>query len=602
MPAADYLGDIVLELDVTPNMARCLSMIGVARETAALTGQKLRYPARKLHATGEAIAGQVEVIIEDEKLSRRYAAALIRGVKIGPSPGWMQRRLLYAGMRPINNIVDITNYIMLEWGQPLHAFDFDLLLKRAEGRPPRITVRPALKGEFITTLDGQKRGLVPADVVIADSAGPIALAGVMGGADTEVNEQTTNVLLESANFDAVSIRQTARRLDLPSEASMRFSRGVHPEIVFPAAEHACELMRCFAGGTVCQGFVDTYPAPIQVKPIELEMSEIRRLLGIDLSPVEAGKILRALEFDVEASDLEDIRVVPPPHRLDIQDEAADLLEELVRIHGYDKLPATLLADQLPDHPTDVNLLREEQLRDLLVQVGLQEVITYSLTQRSRETPFRDNDDDEYISIRNPISSERTVMRRHLLSGVIEIAALNLRHTENVRVFEIGSVYLPRPNDPLPDEPRRLALLLTGYRHDEHWSQPLKRSDNDRLDFFDMKGIIEAILDEFHIDNAGFRPATARYLHPGQSAELVINNLFAGTFGRMHPRLAARIRTGPPTYLHRRIGPASSLSRHPGSVHLYACAKIPGGTSRYCCRGPQRCPLRTGDERDSCRRQ
>src|SRR5262245_19210340 len=235
-PLVEFMGDVVFEIDVLPNMARCLSMIGVAREVAAMTGRPLRLPPHAVQAFGEPIVGQVAVAIEDPKLSARYAAARIKGVKIGPAPGWMQRRLTYAGMRPISNIVDVTNYVMLEWGQPLHAFDYDKLAERAAGKTPVITVRPARPGEKMTTLDGVQRELTPDNLLIADDAGPIAIAGVMGGADTEVSARTTNILLESANFDFVSVRRTMRALDLPSEASARFSRGIHPELVKPAAE------------------------------------------------------------------------------------------------------------------------------------------------------------------------------------------------------------------------------------------------------------------------------------------------------------------------------------------------------------------------------
>ena len=307
MPLADFMGDIILEVDVLPNMARCLSMIGVAREVAAITGQKLRYPvvqAARLHdkETGEPPVPRVE--IEDPKLSARYTAALIRNVKIGPTPGWMQRRLTYSGMRPINNIVDITNFVMLEWGQPLHAFDYDVLLQRASrvsgGSTPTIIVRPARPGEILVTLDGNKRELSPDNLVIADTVGPIALAGVMGGAETEVSPATKNILLESASFDFVSIRRTMKQFNLPSEASVRFSKGIHPETVKPAARRAVDLMRQYAGGTACHGLVDNYPAPLPAQVVELKMSEVKRILGVDFPHRLAERILRALEFQVEA--------------------------------------------------------------------------------------------------------------------------------------------------------------------------------------------------------------------------------------------------------------------------------------------------------------
>ena len=318
-PLVDFMGDIVLEIDVLPNMARCLSMIGVAREVAALTGETLRVPATSFLQTapGPVIAGQVKIEIENAALCARYAAALIKDAKIGTAPGWLQRRLTYAGMRPINNIVDITNYVMLEWGQPLHAFDYDILVKRAGEQAPTIIVRSARAGETLTTLDGQKRALTSDNIVIADKAGPIALAGVMGGAETEVTERTTNILLESASFDFVSIRRTMKQFNLPSEASVRFSKGIHPETVRPAAERAAQFMAQYAGGTVAQGLVDCYPAPLPAQVVELKLSEVNRLLGMEFPKADALRILRTLEFEVR-DEGDTLRATVPTHRLDVQ--------------------------------------------------------------------------------------------------------------------------------------------------------------------------------------------------------------------------------------------------------------------------------------------
>jgi phenylalanyl-tRNA synthetase beta chain len=532
-PVADYMGDIVLEIDVLPNMARCLSMIGVAREVAALTGLPLKVPPHAVQAVGEPIEGQVEVAIEDPALSARYAAALIKGVKIGPAPGWMQRRLTYAGMRPISNIVDITNYVMLEWGQPLHAFDYDLLVQRARGKPPVITVRPARAGEVLKTLDGQERKLTPEHVVIADTAGPVALAGVMGGADTEVSAQTTNILLESASFEFRSIRRTMRYFDLPSEASLRFSRGIHPETVRPAAERAAEFMREYAGGKVSQGLVDHYPATLRPQVIDLHLSEVRRILGVEFSAEEATRILRALEFQVEPAGPGALRVTTPPHRIDIQVGSSDLIEELARVHGYDRLPATLLEEELPEQHTNRSLDFEERVRDILVGAGLQEVITYALTEPAREAPLGMAEED-YVRLVNPISSERVVMRHSLLAGVLDIAAANLRHTNEVRLFEIGSVFLPQPGEKLPREPRRLAIVLNRLKHEKFWADC---ADRQEFDFFDLKGIVEALATDLHLPEVSYRPSKAVYLRPGQAAELLVRGQPVGQFGRLHPKAA-----------------------------------------------------------------
>lgn len=540
-PLADFMGEVILDLDVTPNLARCLSMIGVAREVAALTGQAVRLPPHTVQAGAESIKGQVAVVIEYPDLSRRYAAVLLKGMQIGPAPGWMQRRLTSAGMRPISNIVDITNYVMLEWGQPLHAFDYDLLVRRNGGKPPVITVRPARAGERLTTLDGVPRELTNAHLVISDSAGPIALAGVMGGAETEVSPQTTNILLESANFDFRSIRRTAKHFNLPSEASMRFSRGIHAETVRPAAERAAELMRLHAGGTVCSGIVDNYPAPIPPQIISLEMSEVRRIFGMDLPIAEAIRILRALEFEVEPAGADRLRVTVPPHRLDIQAGSADLIEDLVRIYGYDRLPATLLADRLPEQHTNWSLVLEEKARDHLVNSGLQEVITYSLTEPAREAPLGLPSED-YVRLVNPISSERVVMRHSVLAGVLQVAAANLRHTQDVRLFEIGAVYLPQSGQKLPREPRRLGLVLTGRRQPEFWAEA-GVAQPPLLDFFDLKGVLEAFVEGLHLPEVSYRPASVAHLHPGKAAELRVRGQAVGAFGVLHPKVAEAYELG-----------------------------------------------------------
>ncbi|MCS6975686.1 MAG: phenylalanine--tRNA ligase subunit beta [Gemmatales bacterium] len=529
MPLVDFMGDIVLDIDVLPNMARCLSLIGVAREVAALTGGTLKAPpTRSFAVSTEPFA---EVAIEDPRLCPRYSATLIRNVAIGPSPGWMQRRLTLAGMRPINNVVDITNYVMLEWGQPLHAFDHDLLVQRASKGKPRIEVRPARAGEKLVTLDGQTRQLTPEHLVIADTRGPIALAGVMGGADTEVTASTRNVLLEAASFDFVSIRRTARAFDLPSEASLRFSRGVHPDLVSSAALRAAELFAQLAGGQVV-GSVESYPAPLPPQVVTLPLSEIRRSLGIELPVVEVKRILHALEFTVEEAGSGSLRVTTPPHRLDIQHGVADLIEELVRIHGYDQLPATLLREQLPRQRTNWPLVLEERVRDILATCGLQEVMNYSLTTVEREAPLV-GPGVEYVRLANPVTVERSVMRRSVLASVLESAASNLRHVQGLRLFEIGFVYLPRAGEKLPEEPRRLAIVMTGPRQPEFWDSPTKPP---LLDFFDLKGVVEALLAELHVPSAEFRPAQATWLHPGRSAEVRITDDLIGCFGQLHPGL------------------------------------------------------------------
>ncbi len=542
----DIMGDAVLEIDVLPNMARCLSMIGVAREVAALTGQSAKLANPEPVYGTEAIEGKVQVEIADPKLCPRYAAMCVQNATIKPAPRWMQRRLACAGMRPISNIVDITNYVMLEFGQPLHAFDFDVLVKRAGGATPTIIVRPAKAGEKFKTLDGNLRELSPENLVIADTAGPIALAGVMGGAETEVSAATKNILLESANFDFVSIRRTAKKFNLFSEASTRFSRGIHPEVVKPAVLRAAQLMQQHAGGHVLKGMVDNYPTPRPAQVISLKKGEIKRLLGIDFPDAEVEKVLQALNFTVEKDGEAGWKVTTPPFRTDIQAGAADLIEELARIHGYDRLPATLLSGELPPQRANRSLQLEERVKDTLANAGLQEVITYALTAKEREAAL--GVADPYLAVLNEISVDRQVMRKSVLASVLEVAKHNLLGADAVRIFEVGPVFLPKPGQALPDEPRRLAIVMTGRRGPVAWDDPLGVKPS-MLDFFDLKGVVESLVGELHLPQPTYQPVKdVPYLHPGRSAQLLVAGQVVGCFGEMHPKTVSALQLGDRTIL------------------------------------------------------
>lgn len=565
-PLADLMGDIVLEADILPNMARCLSLLGVAREVAALGGSTVCVPEAAPPAGGPPIAGRVKVAIADPALSNRYIAYLIEGVQIGDAPLAMQTRLAYAGMRPISNVVDVTNYVMLETGQPLHAFDYDVLVKRAGGQPPCITVRPARAGETLVTLDKNERKLSPEHLVIADAAGPIALAGVMGGLETEVTAATKNILLEAAHFDFVSIRRTAKAFDLPSEASYRFSRGIHPETAAFAGARAARLLAEHCGGTVATGCVDCYPAPRSPQVIDLKHREVTRLLGIPVPTGEVCRILTALDFGVEETGPDGVRVTVPTHRVDIQEGAADLIEELARVGGYDRLPATLLADPLPAQVGNPALAAEEAFRDLLVGYGLTEFITYALTSPAREAPLAPPP-AEYVRLVNPIISDRDCLRQTVLTGVLECTAANLKHTPTVRAFEIGPVFLPVAGEKLPAEPTRVAVVLTGPRSPATWSGPAG-SD---YDFFDLKGIVEAVLADRHIAGASIRPAAAAHLHPGKSAELFVGDRSVGVFGELHPKAAAAFDLGKRAVLVAEFDLATLLAAVPAR---FAYAPVP----------------------------
>jgi phenylalanyl-tRNA synthetase beta chain len=534
IPVVELFGETTLEIDILPNMARCLSMVGLAREVAALFGRQAQINEPTLRTSSESIAGKVNIHIEDPNRCARYSAMLIKNVQVAGAPGWMKRRLNYAGQRPISNVVDITNYVMLHWGQPLHAFDYDILVKRAGGQTPSIFVRQAKLGEKLKTLDGQERELIPEDIVIADSVGPIALAGVMGGAETEVTAETKTILLESANFDPVSIRKTAHRLTLFSEASTRFSRGISPETVPIAARYACQLLSEYAQGEVLSGMADSYPKVQSTQVVSLPEKEIARLLGVSIPSEEVERILTALTFQLTRVP-EGWTVEVPKSRLDIQSGAADLIEELARIRGYDRLPTTLLSGELPPQTGNWDLQLEEQARNLLVGAALNECITYSLVDASRETAFAVGKD--VVTLKNPLSPERSSLRRTLLPSLLEVAKLNSANYPRVALFELGPVFLPKAGERLPEEPRRIGMVLLGRRTAEAWDDP-QGVPPVGTDFYDLKGVIEHLLRGLHVKEVAYQLAQdVSWLHPARAAKVLVQGQNLGHFGQLHPRIA-----------------------------------------------------------------
>lgn len=532
MPLVDYLGEIVLDIELTPNLGRCLSMIGVARETAALFGKELRVPEPRPAQAGPRIQGQVTVEILDPDLGPRYTAALVRDVRMGPSPRWMQERLLRAGMRPINVVVDVTNYVMLEFGQPLHAFDYEKLRPKPGAEVPAIVVRRAREGERMTTLDGNERVLDPDRLLICDGQGPVALAGVMGGLESEVTDSTRHVLLESAHFDPICIRRTAQALHFSSEASMRFERGVDPGGTAWALWRSCQLLEQYAGATTAHGLVDEYPLAWKCLDLSLPASEAERILGMALSADEIARLLAPLGFDCTVvRDTVHVRV--PSFRMDVT-QNADLLEEVARMVGYDRIPTTLLRDVLPPQRGNPLLELEERVRDVLIGCGLDEVITYSLTNLrsvARLTPgMPEVDGSAYLRLANPLTPEREYMRQTLQNSLLETVAFNLRHFERVGIFEIGRVYLPRAAQELPEEPTMLGLALSGKREERSWMQ----AEAGEVDFFDLKGIVEALLERLGVSGARYEAAEQPTFHPGRQAALYVGEERVGVFGEVHP--------------------------------------------------------------------
>ncbi len=538
-PLADYLGDAVLTLNILPSIARCASIIGVAREVAALTGQTVRYPPADYREGAERIEDLVGLEIGDARLNPRFTIGVIKGIALKPSPYWMQRRLTLAGMRPINNVVDVSNYVMLEFGQPTHAFDYDAIA--GDGGAARKTItRLAGPGETLKTLDGVERALLPADIVVADPLRALSIAGVMGGADSEVKDTTANLLFEVASWHWVNIRRTARHHNLHSEASYRFARGVHPELAMLAQKRGLALLQQLAGGEIARGILDGYPDPLPLVEIDLNPAAVTRCLGVDIPVDEMARILRSLEFEVaDAPAGGPLRVTAPPHRLDVEGPH-DLIEEIARIYGYDRIPASLMDDEIPSAVGNPQLEFEEQVRDLLAAAGLQEIVSHRLTTPETEArmhlPGTPSDDRPYVVVRNPINPERVVMRHILTTPVVDALVANLRQYARVALCETGSVYPPSEDGALPDESPRLALAMSGARGERSWRPAGAGAEAAHLDFYDLKGVVESLLDGLHIRGAAFEPAGHPSLYPGRAAAVTAGGQRLGLFGEMHPRV------------------------------------------------------------------
>ncbi len=539
VPLADYLGDVVLDLDITPNRPDCLSVIGIAREVAALTGQSLHFPEVSYEEGALPIDRQVAVEIWAPDLCPRYSASLITGVKIAESPAWMQQRLLACGQRPINNIVDVTNYVMLEYGQPLHSFDYE----KIRGR--KIIVRRASDNENIVTLDGVERELTTDMLVIADTMGAVAVAGVMGGANSEVTEETTSVLLEAASFNPASIHYTGRTLGLSSEACMRFERGISRELTLPALRRATQLIAELGGGKVASGIIDAYPGRLEREPIRLSTGEVKRYLGVEFSLEQIVDTLTALGFDCrQVGSTSEVLVTAPYWRSDIR-LAVDLIEEVARITGYDGIPTTMLSSPIPRQNPEPIIGLKREVRRLLVGYGFQEVITYSLTSlemlnRLSVKPYPVTPPP--LRVANPMTAEQEYLRTSLRASLLVTLSANRRREDRgIRLFEVGRVYLPRPND-LPDEREVLCGLLSGPGLEQSW---LGRSE--LPDFFEAKGVAEGLLSQLGVE-ASFREGSDHGLHSTKQAAIVADGNKLGVVGELHPEVLEKFDIAEPVYL------------------------------------------------------
>jgi phenylalanyl-tRNA synthetase beta chain len=528
---AEYMGDVVFDVEVTPNRPDCLSVLGIAREVAALTGNIVKEPDLSYTEEGDSIEGLVSVEIADPILCPRYTASIVQEIEMGPSPRWMQERLLKAGQRPISNVVDVTNYVMLEYGQPLHAFDYTTL------RDGKVIVRPAQDQEILVTLDEVQRQLKPPMLVIADAERSVGLAGVMGGLNTEMTENTTTVLLESANFDAINTRRTSQAMRLRSESSSRFDKGLQPELAAVALRRATQLILQLAGGKACKGIVDAYPQPRERPTISFTLSRLKKVLGIEVPLKRVDEILTSLAFSTIKQNDSTLAVTVPYWRSDISQED-DLIEEVARTIGYDNLPTTSLSTPIPTYRPQPDRNLRERVKDMMVGCGMQEVISYSLTSLAALEKTRAmNDYVQPLKLTNPMSEEQEYLRTSLRSSILSTLAVNQYNVrEGIKLFEVGRVYIPRPAD-LPLERETLVGVLAGPRWSESWLE-----GEEALDFFDAKGILESCFVQLQL-RSSFKPREDPLFLPGRCAEIVIGNSALGVLGEVHTEALKRFEIG-----------------------------------------------------------
>jgi phenylalanyl-tRNA synthetase beta chain len=529
--------DHVLEFDLTSNRPDCLSHLGIAREAAAVSGKALRMPEAKIAGSQKKTSDEAAVEILDPDLCPRYTARMIKGVKIGPSPAWLVKRLEAMGQRSVNNVADITNYVMLEMGQPLHAFD----LQRLRGR--RIIVRAARAGERITTLDGEERDLTPEMLVIADAERPVALAGIKGGEDSGINESTTDVLLEAAYFTPWQVRATSKALGLATEASYRFERGTDPEIVPVASDRASAMIAEIAGGEVFAGLIDVYPRKSERDWIRFRRARYTAVTGLQVELGEAERILRSLGFTVEAEvESDSLRAIAPSWRVDVSMEE-DLIEEVARIAGYDKVETTLPGSAGAGAYLEGEDVRRA-VRRTLTAMGYSEAINFSFVNGEADQWLSAAGDEARLALRNPIDETQAHLRTTLLGGLLKSLEHNFNHgSRNVRLFEIGKCFLELGGE-RPDETERLAMVATGARNEDDWE-----GNAARLDFYDVKGAIEAAVESLGLPTLKFEPVeTGGYLHPGRAAEIRMDAEVIGALGQLHPRVAADYKFKQPVFV------------------------------------------------------
>jgi len=527
------LSDTVLDVSITPNRSDCLSMIGIAREVATITGEKIKIPVGRIKEIVEEISSYTSVTIIDADLCPRYTARLLINVKVGPSPAWMKTRLESAGLRSINNVVDVTNFVMLEMGQPLHAFDFRFL------EQGKIIVRKSRDDEEFTSLDGKTRKLPADTLLICDGVKPVAIGGIMGGLNSEVKDDTQFVLLESAYFNPVSIRRSARKLAMPTDASFRFERGIDPEGVIRALNRAAQLIADLSGGNIYKNCIDEYPQKVPaVKDIPLRLSRIRQLTGTEIDAKEVIEILQSIGMTVGNAGKDNYLVTPPTFRVDIKREI-DLIEEVIRIYGYDRVPVKLPNVAVVEMASNPRIDLEEKIRHILIGTGYSEVVNYSFVTPEFVDYLCLPENDErrrLVRIKNPLAEDQSVMRTTMVFGLLDAMKKNNNNGSlDLKIFEMGRVFIDRKREELPEEKNMLACLLTGVMTDNLWGNKVN------ADFYDLKGCLENIFYDFKLTNCHYRSSISEpFLHPGKSCGIYIGELLAGYMGQVHPDTLERM--------------------------------------------------------------
>lgn len=539
--AALGLRDVRMEIGLTPNRPDCLSIRGVAREVAAMTGQRLKPCEHRPAEQGGPAGAETSVTIEVPELCPRYAARLIRGVKIGPSPAWLARRLNAVGIRSINNVVDVTNFVMVELGHPLHAFDFNLLRGR------RIEVKSARDGELFTTLDGQQRQLQSGDVVICDAEGPVALGGIMGGENSEIQDDTADVLLEAAYFDPNTIRRTSKRLGIHTESSHRFERGADIDMIPAAIDRAADLIQRLSGGEVREGIIDIYPRRLPCREVTIGLKKAEAVLGIALDLGKIKTLLEGIDLEAVREEADGLVFAVPAFRPDLEREI-DLIEEVARLGGYDHIPATMPASHLICHRPDDRQRLITASRDAMVAAGFHEVVNYSFVSPAswdRLSLAADDPRRNCIPILNPLTEEQSIMRTTLVGSLLESVSGNLAYRSlDLRLFELRPVFLRRADSPLAREDYRLVAAMTGNRAPLGWAQ-----GEVAVDLFDIKGVAEALLAGVGVPNPEWRQdGEEPYLHPGKSCRIYAGEHLLGQLGEVHPSVLELHGIEQPVYL------------------------------------------------------